>query len=144
VLPILAACLEESNSDADFNADILSETEVHLLSLKEELSRYFLDIVSNLFALVKSVITFDVVKSTRNCTRRIYQNDSDTYVKPELSSFLETQFWVCRLLDYLALANIVLTILLLFPTTYECEVGFSSLLQIKTKDRNIPDVEDDL
>jgi hypothetical protein len=36
------------------------------------------------------------------------------------------------------------TILLLFPTTYECEVGFSSLLQIKTKDRNRPDVEDDL
>jgi hypothetical protein len=39
-------------------------------------------------------------------------------------------------LDYPALANIVLKILLLFQTTHECEAGFSSLLQIKTKHRN--------
>jgi hypothetical protein len=47
-------------------------------------------------------------------------------------------------LYYSALAKTVLKILLAFPTTYECEVGFSSLLQIKTKHRSRLNVEDDL
>jgi hypothetical protein len=57
---------------------------------------------------------------------------------------LKTQFWVRRLLDYPALAKTVLKILLPFPTTNECEVGFSSLLQIKTKLRSRLNVEDSL
>jgi hypothetical protein len=47
-------------------------------------------------------------------------------------------------LDNPALAKTVFKILLPFPTTYECEVGFSSLLQIKTKHRSRLNVEDDL
>jgi hypothetical protein len=35
MLPTLAACLEGNNDDTNLNAGILSETEVHLLSLKE-------------------------------------------------------------------------------------------------------------
>jgi hypothetical protein len=34
--------------------------------------------------------------------------------------------------DYLALANIAFKILLPFPTTYECELHYSSLHQITT------------
>jgi hypothetical protein len=65
-------------------------------------------------------------------------------IKSEFSSFSETQFWVRRLLDYPGLAKPVLKILLLFPTNCECEVGYSSLIQIKTKHRSILNVEDDL
>jgi hypothetical protein len=60
MLPTLAACLEGNNDDTNFNAGILSETEVHLLSLKE-FSGYFQDIASNPFPLDKSPFTFDVV-----------------------------------------------------------------------------------
>jgi len=37
-------------------------------------------------------------------------------------------------------------LLLLFPSTYFCESGFSTLLHVKTKNRNRPDftVEDEL
>jgi hypothetical protein len=45
-------------------------------------------------------------------------------------------------LDYSALAKIDLKITVSFPTTYECKVGFSSLLQIKTKHRGRFSVED--
>jgi hypothetical protein len=68
----------------------------------------------------------------------------DTGIKSNFSSFFETQFWVRRLLDNPALAKTVLKILLPFPTTYECEVGFSSLLQMKTKHRSRLNVEDNL
>jgi hypothetical protein len=67
-----------------------------------------------------------------------------TGIKSEFSSFSETQFWARRLLDYPALAKTVLKILLPFPTTCECEAGFSSLLQIRTKHRSRLNVEDDL
>jgi hypothetical protein len=69
-------------------------------------------------------------------------NDMD--IKSEFSSFSEKRFWVRRLLDYPALAKTVLKILLPFPTTYECELLFSSLLQIKTKHISRLNVEDDL
>jgi hypothetical protein len=45
-------------------------------------------------------------------------------------------------MDYPALANTVLKILLPFLTTYECELGFSSLLQIKTRHRSRLNVEE--
>jgi hypothetical protein len=68
----------------------------------------------------------------------------DKGIKSESSSFSETQFWVRRLTENPALVNIVLKILLLFPTTYEYDVGFSSLFKIKTKHGNTFNVENDL
>jgi hypothetical protein len=70
MLPILAAHLEESDSDTNLNAGILSETQVHLLSLIEEFSRYFPDIASNPFHLVKSPFTFDAAGVPKKCTQR--------------------------------------------------------------------------
>jgi hypothetical protein len=67
---------------------------------------------------------------------------NDTGIISEFSSFSEKQFWIRRLLDYPGIAKTVLKIFLPFPTTYECEVEFSSLLQIKTKHRSRLNVED--
>jgi hypothetical protein len=44
IFPILAVRLEESNNGTGLNEGLLSEIKVHLLGLKEELSRYFPDI----------------------------------------------------------------------------------------------------
>jgi hypothetical protein len=57
---------------------------------------------------------------------------------------LEAQFWICRLLDYPALTKTVLKILLPFPATYDCDIGFSTLLQIKTNHGSRHNVEGDL
>jgi hypothetical protein len=67
---------------------------------------------------------------------------NSTGIKSEFSSFSEEQFWIYGLLDYPAHAKNVLKILLPFPTTYECEVEFSTLLQLKTKYRNKLNAED--
>jgi hypothetical protein len=58
MLPVLVAHPEECNSDTNLSAGILLEIEMHLLSLKEEFSRYFPDIASNIFPLVNSHFTF--------------------------------------------------------------------------------------
>jgi hypothetical protein len=59
MLTIQAASLKKGNSDTNLNARMMSEIEVHLLSLKEEFSRYFPDIASDLFPIVKSPFTFN-------------------------------------------------------------------------------------
>jgi hypothetical protein len=94
--------------------------------------------------LVKSPFTFDFEEIPEFAQEELIEMINDTGTKSEFFPFLETQFWVRRLLDYPTLAKTVLKILLPFPTTYECEVGVSSLLQIKTKHRSRLNVEDDL
>jgi hypothetical protein len=94
--------------------------------------------------LVKSPFTFDFEEIPEIAQEELIEMINDMGIKSEFSSCLETQFWVRRLLDYPALAKAILKILLPFPTTYECEIGFSSVLQIKTKHRSRLNVEDDL
>jgi hypothetical protein len=58
MFPVLAAHHEQSNNGRGLNKSLLSEIKVHLLCLKEELSRYFPDFSNKLFPLVKSPFTF--------------------------------------------------------------------------------------
>jgi hypothetical protein len=48
MLPILAAHLEDNETGMGLNKSLLSGIKVHLLSLKEELSRYFPDMSNKL------------------------------------------------------------------------------------------------
>ena len=61
------------------------------------------------------------------------------YLKAVLSSF-----WCSMEDSYPTLTKSILKNMLPFPTTYLCESGFSTLLQIKTSSRNKLKVEDDL
>jgi hypothetical protein len=130
---ILDTRLEENGTGTGLNESSRSEMKVHLLSL-EELTRYFPDMSNKLFVFVKSItITIWRCEHARSCTRKINRNDIQHSNKSEFSSFTTTWFYVRRLVDCPALANIGLKILPPFPTTYESELGFSTLIKIKTK-----------
>ena len=64
--------------------------------------------------------------------------------KNDFSSMSITKFWIKCLQSYPVLSEMVLRLLLPFPTTYLCETGFSSLLVIKSKYRSRLVAEDDL
>ena len=53
-------------------------------------------------------------------------------------------FWCSQLLTFPRLAKKALTILIPFIRTYLCEKGFSTLLHIKTQERNRLDPSDDM
>lgn len=54
------------------------------------------------------------------------------------------KFWLQRRAEYPSLTSAALRIIMPFATSYLCEIGFSTLVNIKTKARNRLDVEDDL
>ena len=69
---------------------------------------------------------------------------NDSGAKAIFSTMSVPQFWCSMLLTYPLVSQIAIKALLPFPSTYLCETGFSSLLTIKTRNRNRLEVEHDL
>ena len=55
-----------------------------------------------------------------------------------------TQFWCAMYQSYSKVSMTALRVLVPFASTYLCEAGFSTLVNIKTKNRNRLDVGDDM
>ena len=55
-----------------------------------------------------------------------------------------TEFWYAMRHSYPNVALLSLRVLVPFASTYLCESGFSTVLQIKTKARSRLDVQDDM
>lgn len=119
----------------------------HLTTLCEEFKRYF-----------PGIDTDDItMKLTRNPFRcqvhEIAEDKQDEFLELQYNSSAKDEFnaaedlgefWVKMLPIYPQLSNVALRILLPFSSTYLCEAGFSSLLEIKSKTRSKLEVENDL
>ncbi|XP_068213822.1 zinc finger BED domain-containing protein 5-like [Palaemon carinicauda] len=78
--------------------------------------------------------------------------EADNLVEIATSGTLKTlfrerslaNFWAQVQPEYPGLAEIALKHLMPFPTTYNCEIGFSTLVDLKTKKRNRINVEPDM
>jgi hypothetical protein len=81
MFPVLAARLEESNNGTCLNESLISEIKVYLLCLKEELSRYFLDISNKLFPLVRSLFIFDFEEIPEIAQEELIQMINDAGIK---------------------------------------------------------------
>jgi hypothetical protein len=86
-----AAHSDDSNSGTNLNESLLSEITVHLLCLKEELSRYFLAISNKFIPLVICPFKFDSDKVPEIAQEHITMTN-DRGIESEFSSFLETKF----------------------------------------------------
>ena len=53
-------------------------------------------------------------------------------------------FWVGFQNEYSYLSKTALNFLIQFPSTYYCEVGISAMVSIKTKYRNMLEIDDDM
>ena len=69
---------------------------------------------------------------------------NNSFAKIEYNSLSLNNFWVKMLPVYPKISKVSLLILIPFSSTYLCEAGFSSLLAIKTKQRNKLESEGDL
>ena len=126
---------------ADQMADLIVQ---HLSSLQNELTRYFPDMSDVNVKLIRDPFHTDVASVNDAIQEEFidFVNDSsacDLFEKKSLVSF-----WCEISKSYPHVAEEPLRWLLLFPSTYLCETGFSSLLVIKSKLRSRLNVEADL
>ena len=124
---------------------VKSEISQHLHALEEELNRYFPDMLEeeeiNL-ARNPFASQLDILKISDDFQDELLEmrNDSsayDLFVEKPLS-----QFWVFMQRSYAKISMAAFKIITPFVSTYLCERGFSTLVQIKTKARNKLDVQD--
>ena len=138
-----ASDLHESRIDPA--EQLKSEISQHLHALEEELNRYFLNMLHeeeiNL-ARNPFAFQFDISKISNDLQDELMEmrNDSSAYdlfdQKP-LSQFQVSMQW-----SYAKISMAAVKIFTLFVSTYLCERGFSTLVQIKAKARNKLDVQD--
>jgi hypothetical protein len=67
---------------------------------------------------------------------------ASSHAHMQIQNLTLEQFWFTQLKTLPCLVKAALQNLMPFASTYLCEVGFSSLVHIKTKARNRPNVTD--
>uniref|UniRef100_A0A673GQG2 DUF4371 domain-containing protein n=1 Tax=Sinocyclocheilus rhinocerous TaxID=307959 RepID=A0A673GQG2_9TELE len=133
-------------------SDFLSKEErplpvTHMQALKSQMQDYFPDISKQ-----QSWIQYPFANHTEDVIAGLTYKEQDILVNLSCDSSLKlifsektlTQFWLHVSNEYPELANKAIMFLMPFATKYICEVGFSVLVALKTKYRNVLSVESDL
>ena len=108
----------------------------HLKLLKTELMHYFPNIdsspyVSNPFFADPSVLPVRTGEQ-----EEIIDIQSDEAAETKHKECCSINFWLTMSSTYPTLAQKAIPQLLVFPSTWECEQGFSAMMSIKSKSRN--------
>ncbi|CAB4023565.1 SCAN domain-containing 3-like [Paramuricea clavata] len=142
LFPSLSEFIESENFEV---ANLKEPIEEHLLSLKSEFDRYFPDIDTEQFALIRN--PFDAVENFDDddepAEAELIKMRADNCAKDVFSRSPLSTFWCIMRHDYPNLAKIALKKLLPYPSTYLCESSFSTMTAMKTKSRNRLELEHD-
>lgn len=90
------------------------------------------------------VFNLDSMDDNGEMKEDLVEMKASNKIKMEFDSMQLDTFWCAQLNTFPQLAESTLEILVPFATTYFCETGFSTLVHIKTKDRNRLDASDDM
>ena len=131
---------EEGEIDSCLQDEIIR----HLQNLDQEFSRYFPDLKEIDLSLVRDPFTVE--------PDIIPDSDQDEFLEMKFDSGMKDfykehsiqEFWTQASVSYPGIGKLGLKTLLPFVSTYLCESGFSTLLQIKTKNRNRLAAEHDM
>ncbi|XP_078495348.1 protein FAM200C-like [Ciona intestinalis] len=114
------------------------EVETHLRLLKQELERYFPDLNCTELAEWKMTrnpfrITVDILPD--DLQEEFLEMQCSSAAKDDFETMLLTDFWAKYMPIYKNVGGVAMRILP-FSSTYLCESGFSTLVNIKTQHRN--------
>ena len=144
MFPTLNAFVEENETDVSFNNCFQSLLIQHLETLKEEFCRYFPEEPQLSQALLRKPFAAKVENVPERYQEEFIDLITSGCANTEFDSLTVSQFWIKQLFQYPNLAEAMIRIIMPFPSTYMCEVTFSSLLLIKSKLRSKLHAEDDL
>ncbi|XP_068235792.1 zinc finger BED domain-containing protein 5-like [Palaemon carinicauda] len=134
----------------ELDSDTTQAFKAHLQGLHSELGKYFeepdpsFEFIRNPFVTDK----VDIEKVSVNLSSKEADNLVEIATRGTLKTLFRERslanFWAQVQPEYPGLAEIALKHLTPFPTTYNCEIGFSTLVDLKTKKRNRISVEPDM
>ena len=113
-------------------------------NLQNELNRYFPKTSDKELDFARNSLTFPVEKLSNQCQDEFLKLINDSGARQEYQEKPLLHFWVGLKDSYPQTTETALHILIPFVSTYLCESGFSSLLQIKAKHKKRLAVEEDL
>ena len=116
----------------------------HLSTLKSEFEKYFPEITNDKLDFVRNSFSFSVEKLSDEYQDEFLELVGDSLAKQAYHEKRLTQFLIKMKDSYSKTMEKALYILIPYMSTCLSEIGFSTLLQIKTKQRNRLDVEDEL
>ena len=128
--------------DGNLDRNLSSEIIAHLANLKTEFLRYFPEISNVDLELVRKPFSIPVEKIQDDLQDELIDLRNDSACKDMFDNLSICEFWARVCVLYPSVAKVCMKVLLPFSSTYLCESGFSTLLNMKTKARNRLDAED--
>ena len=121
----------ESEPTNEFAQEILH----HLSLFKTEIKHYFPDVTCAYVANPFSADPADLPVRTKE-QEELIDIQADETAKTKHKECSPLNFWVSMASSYPTLASHAVLQLLIFPSTWQCEQGFSAFMTIKSKSRN--------
>ena len=120
----------------DPNAKLSQEIDKHLNLLRTEMMHYFPDLVSCTYAVNPFCTDPALLSVETEEQEEITDLQVDNTAKAKHTECSPISFWLVMGSTYPTLAKNAIPQLLVFPSTWECEQGFSALMAVKCKSRN--------
>ena len=118
--------------------------QAHLVTLRMELQSCFPELSEKESKLIRSSFIVNVQSLPDSIQEEFLELVNDSVAKDAFETLTLTKFWTKMSVTYPVVSDVVLNSLLVFPSTYLCEQGFSTLLNIKSKLRLRLNVDHDL
>ncbi|RYE17860.1 MAG: hypothetical protein EOP45_15050 [Sphingobacteriaceae bacterium] len=121
----------------------------HLNALKVEFNRYFPEFSAehseSVRTMVRNPFIVNAIDLPDEIQEEVIELQNDRSCKESFDSDISLEeFWCKRAKAYPTLRDIAIRFLVQFSTTHLCEQGFSSLVVVKTKQRNRLDCRSDM
>jgi hypothetical protein len=139
-------CTTAEASEAGIVENLKEEIGDHLQFLETEMQRYFPELSEDEAAVVRNPFhaSLDVADVPDEVQDEFLELRNDSTARDLFQEKTLTEFWCAMRRSYPNVALLAFRVLVPFASTYLCESGFSTLLQINTKARNRLDVQDDM
>ena len=122
---------------------VLTSSVYYIFWYFPDISKPKFDVVRNPF-LVNMNMSMPILDEMNEAREQLINMMHDSNVRDIFNSSSLSKFWCRMMAQYPAIAHFALKLIVPFPSTYLCEIAFSSLLIIKSKYRNRLNTESDL
>ena len=126
------------------DAENIRLVKAHLSCLREEFQSYFPDLSEMNVTLIRNPFIVEVRSLPDEVQEEFVKFVNDSTAKDAFDTLPLINFWSKMSAYYPSVCTIVVSGLLMFPSTYLCEQGFSALFFIKNRFRSRLSVEPDL